>query len=309
MLPYIAERAERLHSICGRVTKGVVKPLLVEHLFTPTEFNILRNYVNIYLYNSLAAIKPGHYSMAHDFLHLYEEEIADLPNITPNGLLLPKKHNFLAYNMIYQFLVPLIARMQLTDIAQIQRSINIRIINGQPNSFADTRPRSSMKLHSDIWAGEFANHLTLQIPMCGDMARNGIDLYEPGEKFYPNYVRAMDDFANGAEVRDDATKYEVPLKVGCGYFMDSFLLHQTRKGGSGLRMNLSITFITKSRVSSDLVFATERQEEYIETEKWFGFGSDRIVTTQAEPRAFDAAAMSQVRNKYAEKYEVRELKD
>lgn len=307
MEAYVKERADRLHRICGRVNHGAVKPLMVEHIFTPEEFDTLRTYVNIYLYNSLVSMRPGRYAMAPDFLHLYEAEIAALPNITPNGLLLPKKHNFLAYNMIYQHLVPIVEKMQLTDIAQIQRSINIRIINGEPNNFADSRPRSSTVLHSDIWAGEFANHFTLQIPMAGDMGKNGINLSEPGANFFPKYVRALDDFRDGAEVKDDATPYDVPLQVGRGYFMDSFLLHQTRKGGSGLRLNVSITFIMKSRVSSDLVYTTERQDEYVDAEKWMGFGRDRIVTTQAEARVYDAADLTEVRNKYAEKYEVKEL--
>lgn len=308
MQPYVKERSDRLHSICDRVNHEDKRmPLMVPHKFTEDEFHTLRTYVNIYLYNSLQTIIPGQYSLHFDFLKHYSELIRRLPNITPNGLLLPKKHNFLAYNMIYQFLVPLIEKMKLTDVARIQRSINIRLIDGTPNQTVDSRPRSSTKPHSDIWAGEFSNHFTLQIPIIGDMDNNGINLWEPGASFFPKYVTALNDFNDGKEALADSTRYATNMSLGYGYFMDSFLLHQTRKQAPGYRLNLAVTFITESKLSSDLVYGTERKDEYIPTEQWLGYGRDRIVMTKAEVRDYSKEDLSIVKNKYAEDYKIIEL--
>jgi hypothetical protein len=304
MLKFVQERADRLHRICSKTTDDGRFPLVVEHKLSEGDFCALRNCLVNYLYDSVKLFHPKpYYELNHDFLWFHEKEIASLPNITPNGLLLPKKHNSLSYNLVYREVARLVKGFGIEDeLTHVHHPVNVRIVNGKPNEVVDSRPKASVKLHSDIWAGEFTNHVMIFFPVFGDMENNGVELYEPGESFYPHFVKTLHDYSEGNELNKDAKKYDLVMKPGHVYFLDSFLLHKTVKNKAGLRLAVNFAFLTKEKLESDLPIETARHEEYIDKEEWFKYGSEKLLINSSEARVFTKEELNVSMNCYADKY-------
>lgn len=315
-MSFIEKRSERLYSICGTLNLRKKFPLMSEYIIPKDEITKLKKAVDIYLYESLIEFNDDILLIDNlhgdDMLHCYEEEIMNLPNITPNGLLLPKQHNFLSYNMLFKQVVNIVTGMNISSkIDGFYFPINVRIVNGEPNEKIDSRPRSSTKLHSDIWAAEISSHCSIHFPIYGDFKDNGVEFFEPGKSFYPNFVKPLDDFNDGACVRDDARQYNVILDPGHAYFLDSFLLHRTAKNSPldrKLRLSLQFNFIPKLKIESDIHVPTSRISDYLTFDEWSNCGLNRILYNNQKARKYTEDELSVVLDKYADKYKLIELR-
>lgn len=305
---FIAERAGRLHASCRHREDDSGFPLLAKIDLLPQEFDSIRNNVITYLYDSVSQVIPGTYKLSSDFLKDHEQQIAQLPNITPNGLLLPKKHSWLSFNMLYRAVADVVKSLKIDFMSGIHHPINVRIVNGTPNQAVDGRPRASVKTHSDIWAGELPGHAMLYFPILGDMTNNGVDLFEPGQDFFPDFVRPLDDFDEGAGLLRNAARYDIVMEPGSVYVLDAFLLHRTMKRTPGLRLVINFAYTFTEPVQSDLPINTERAVEYINPDVWYGYGIDRLLFTNNPARPFSSSEMNAVQNKYADNFDTLELR-
>lgn len=307
MPKFIDERADRLREMCGHVDGlFTMRPLMAGIRMPAGAFAELRNYVNMYLYDSLRKAS-ARVELTSSMLADYPDAIRALPNITPNGLFLPKRHSLLSYSLMMGCVTSLIKSLGLNGVGQLHYPINLRIVDGTPDPAVDSRPRASTKLHSDIWAGEFPDHVMVFIPLDGDMHSNGVELYEPGEDFFPAFVRPVADYAHGASLIDGATKYDEVMEAGSVYLLDSFLLHRTMKRKPGLRMVINFSARTERKVPSDLAITTDRRDEYIDAADWYDLGHGSVVSTDSVMRKFDPAETSGAYNKYADEYRIVKL--
>src|SRR5260370_41082866 len=76
-------------------------PLLAESLLTERQVYNLSGSVNYYIWVSLINAFPHKQFELHPNI-LYNDCVFDLPNVTPNGLVLPKRENYLAYHEIHR---------------------------------------------------------------------------------------------------------------------------------------------------------------------------------------------------------------
>lgn len=304
MSQVIESRAKRLReSVTCQI--GEEFPLMLEHKLSNKHNTMLKNAVINYLYHSVSHIDKK-FVLCEDFLERYEEDIKTLPNVTPNGLLLPKTNNLLAYNLVYKTVANIVKELVNHDkVERIHFPINVRLTNGELNPAKDNRPRSSMKLHSDIWAGEPSNSVMMLFPVFGDMTKNGVKVFEPGDDFCPDFVRAVNDFSEGEVLKKKAKEHDIFMKLGHVYFSDSFLLHQTVKSGSGLRMSVNFAY-TVENLDSDIEVSEERMKEYIPINDWFNIGTDSVVYTDA-PLVEYKDSDKTPKNSYAGKYELIKL--
>ena len=98
-----AERAGRLARICSGAKLDQDFPLLKALVLDEVMFARLRNAVNIYLYVTLDAYyRDRKFDLGSDLIETERGAIAGLPNITPNGLVLPKRQTYAAYNLVHQ---------------------------------------------------------------------------------------------------------------------------------------------------------------------------------------------------------------
>src|SRR5262249_49034924 len=117
-----------------------------------------------------------------DLVEVYGEWLLKLPNITPNGLVLPKEPTALAYNNFHRAFAEVLAELGLDrHFSHVQFPVNFRLVEGTPQPALDHRARSATKSHSDIWAGDPAGAFVAMLPLLGDVERIRVEYFEPRE--------------------------------------------------------------------------------------------------------------------------------
>jgi hypothetical protein len=303
------DRTERLANILRDTNRTISLPLFHEAIIPKFLFGSLQEDCVNYLITSLRSANPEKsYVSSLDVLKAYSEDILKLPNMTPNGLVLPKKDNFLAYNQLHKTVCKIFKTFNIDEhVATIHAPINIRIISGKPSN-ADFRPRASSKLHSDIWAGEFTNTVMLFLTALGDVENNGIEFYEPPYRFYTEFCKPLNDYLEGSCLEKESTRYNCRLQDGFAYFTDPFLLHRTIKKSPDLRLSIDFRFVPHDKCQTDIEVNTNRHKNYIPLKEWDVIGSSSLIYTNvtiAESKAENIGP----KNAYAADYVLRRIDD
>ena len=281
-LTNFSERAQRLGRIssCLQPLHGSF-PLLKVTRLNSSSLDKLRNMVNLYLLASLEAFYKGRSFHMHD--RLFDNcisEILGLPNITPNGLILPKQQTYLAYNQIHAAIVEIINLLNLeAHIKSVHAPVNIRLVNGMPDPTVDTRPRASVKMHSDMWAGEPANAIMVFLPIYGEHGKIGIKWIEP-LTFPVSLMRPLDDFDEGLSLIENGIEYDAGFNPGDLLLVDPFLLHATQKNACGMRLSLEFRFIASENLISDKHAPGTRHQNYLSYPEWSDIGQRRILVSE-----------------------------
>ena len=276
------ERAQRLSRIssCLHPLHGNF-PLLKATRLDSVSLDKLRDMVNLYLLTSLEVFYKSHSFNRHD--NLFDncmKEILGLPNITPNGLILPKQQTFIAYNQIHSAIVDIINVLNLeTHIKAVHAPVNVRLVNGTPNPTVDARPRASVKMHSDMWAGEPANAIMVFLPIFGEFGKIGIKWVEP-RAFPVSLMRPLDDFDEGLSLVENGIEYDASFNPGDIVIADPFVLHATQKDFCGMRLSLEFRFIASEKLISDEYAPGTRHVNYLSYPEWSNIGRSRILVSE-----------------------------
>lgn len=274
------ERLNRMEALTQTATRlgesSLVQVLAIEEAARER----VRTALNIYLWTCLTQAFPEKiFAMTGDMLRDYEADVLSLPNVTPNGLVLPKEENMLAFNLLQREANEAFAALGMNDrIARIQFPLNVRLQSGAPNPQSALRPRASTKPHSDIWAGDPASGILVFLSVLGDPKHSGIRFFEPRE-FPLSYVRTLEDYNEGAPLIEGAR--ELASFDTSGWFLaDPYLIHQTTKNGVGTRISIDFRFIPKDRVSSDIDEDATRKPFFISAQEWMKLGREKMITPE-----------------------------
>lgn len=293
------DRSERLLKIVKGLKLSRDLPLLKATRIPELHFHKLKTAVNHYLYGTLTGFYPDErFEFSEEMLTRYASAIEKLPNITPNGLLLPKKETFLFYNQLHRAVADAFEALGFEKKAEmIHAPVNVRIVNGKKAEGVDSRPRASTKIHSDIWAGEPTSAIMVFFPVCGDTENICVRFLEPRE-FSGEWIRPLKDFLEGEALAKGAIEYEdCPFRPGEVLLTDPFLLHQTVKKREGLRLSIDFRFLAKEKVDSDVVVFGERMKNYVSFQEWRCYGRTKLLTTEDPLRDFHGEDV--VRDGYA----------
>jgi hypothetical protein len=239
--------------------------------------------VNIYLWTTLTAFFPERrFALRDDLLSAYAGEVLSLPNVTPNGLVLPKEPNQLAYNLVHRRMAELLEVLGLAaHLKAIQFPLNVRLARGAADARADARPRASTKPHSDIWAGDPAGAVVFMLPVLGDIARVGVDFFEP-EEMPAEFLRPLADYDEGRPVFARARRYDSGFQPGEMILFDPYLLHRTLRPGDGLRISVDFRCLPSRALPSDGPMPDGALRTLLPTADWLDYGRGRLLVT-AEP--------------------------
>lgn len=277
------ERADRLSDIVQQLPRASDFPLLKSvALDEPVRASVADAAV-FYIWLTLSEyFRDQTFDLGADILDAYPDEVSALPNITPNGLILPKEPNILAYNILHRRVADMLVTLGVVDhIRAIQFPINLRLGRGAPDPAADQRPRASTKPHSDIWAGDPAGALVCMVPLLGDVAAVGVDFFEPRE-MAPEFLLPLDNYDMGEPVFRASEQYDAGFEHGEMILFDPYLLHQTLRPGDGLRVSIDFRFLPVKALESDGPEPDDVLRTLVPTEEWIDYGRGRLVTT-AEP--------------------------
>ena len=234
----------------------------------------------------------------------YGEELKLLPNLTPNGLVMCKEEVVDSYNSILVAAANIIKYLGLNNTCDsIHCPVNIRLRWGIPDQYILERPRASTKWHSDLWAGESSDNVTIHIPIFGNFVDNGMSLMKTADEFFPNYIRPLPSFDEAAELVNNPQEYDIDMQIGNAYLVDSFLLHRTRYGHPSFRAILSFHLRPYIELESSLYKGEEaREENYMSSDQWVQLGQEYFVFTDKKFEAYTEEDVTQ--NRYADTYEV-----
>jgi hypothetical protein len=236
--------------------------------------------LNVFLWATLCShFKTSSFNLCSDMLEAYTNEVMQLPNITPNGLILPKYENQLAYNQFHKTVVSAFSDLNLvSNIARVQYPINIRIQSGTPDPKIDNRARASVKPHSDIWAADPPGGMMVFLALLGDTKNSGIQFMNPSE-FPESFVKPLADYNEGAPVVESSQLLKTEFDDRGWFFTDPYLIHRTTKNGSGYRISLDFRFVPTAKIRSDYTIDEARDPYFIPYQDWSAIGSTKLITT------------------------------
>ena len=289
------DRIERLESTTRGLPLLVKQPLLHTIELNQGQLSRITGGVINYLWCTLSAYHRGErFAQREDLVEAYGDWLLKLPNITPNGLMLPKEPTALAYNNFHRMFAEVFVELGLDrHFSHVQFPINLRLVEGTPQAALDRRARSATKLHSDIWAGDPAGAIIAMLPLLGDVERLGVEYFEPRE-MPENLVRPLTDFAEGAEIAAQARRYSDGWCRGGLTLFDAYLLHQTQKPGPGLRLSLDFRCLARDQLASDGRPSPEPLKVLFPVDEWLDYGRGRLLVTKEPLAPFKGADRSTV---------------
>lgn len=275
----LQERIDRLDAVIP--SDHVLKDygLLKEINFRNNFKELIASSVRYYLYINLVNWFPSkEFKLSKTILEDYIDDIKKLPNITPNGLILPKKENIFVYNIINQNIVAFFKSLNILDkLESIQFPVNIRLQSGAASDI-DSRPRASTKIHSDIWAGDPASATLMFIPVLGSVESSGITFLETTE-FPEKYITTLIDFNEAKEFTEKLPKL-CDFNGESVFIGDPYLLHKTTRKKEGYRISIDFRFTMKDKLESDFDGPETRMGSFIDIKDWQNIGSNSIMHTK-----------------------------
>ena len=187
--------------------------------------------------------------------------ILGLPNITPNGVVIPKKENIKSFLNIQNLIFKICKKYFINKCAKKIEICEVRLMRSNKHNYDNTRFYSSSKIHSDTWSG---NPCDAKVAMYIDGDKlNTIEFFKP---------KKMDkDFFNKKNNYDNAIKkYGFQkikrLDVSKLTIFDQACLHRTVNKNRDLRLSLDfgITLINNKQKK---IFTDRYKKRFIERNK------------------------------------------
>jgi len=249
----------------------------------------LRNAANMYLYVTIEAFYPEQpFQISDDLTLSAAEALRGLPNISPNGLVLPKKQTYLAYNLLHATVANIFRVLGFArHIVSAHVPLNLRLVDGQSDPRVDLRPHASAKWHSDLWAGDPAAGIVVFLPILGAEDSLGVRWLEP-KTFPVELMRPLDNFNEGAYLKEGGREYEVGFKPGTIIFCDPCMLHATQRDSDGLRFSVDFRFFSRYPLTSDKYAPGQRPHNYYLFDDWIDIGRGRTLMFDAPLAPFDS---------------------
>lgn len=239
--------------------------------------NDLRDSVlNFILINLEYAFPSVKFSICEDFLNKYYDFIINLPNKTPNGLLLFQRETQDAYNKMHKFFSKFALKfLNIENIKKIHIPINCRISDGAAQKY-DTRPRASSKWHIDIWAGEPVQSFLMFMPILGSCKASTVR-YVHGEISEKSMLQEQNDYLNMPVKLDKEDFYD--LEDNTFVVTDSLVFHQTVRLKNQIRVSIDCRGIYKQQFNYEENNFELRQKNYFVPNVWSSINTKLDLTT------------------------------
>ena len=175
-------------------------PLLLVHRIDDELNRRLRNAAALYIAQCL----PGRRTFGPDDEDALLDALVARPTrspTTPNGMLVPKRHTVLEYNLLVRAIADVVSALGIADRIQSWHvPANLRVKFPEASAENLRRHHPTEHVHSDSWAGESSESVTLHLPIFGDIVRNHVRFLEPPADFAEDWLRPLPTYAAGADI-------------------------------------------------------------------------------------------------------------
>lgn len=241
----LESRRLKFKELSGRFECQRPSELVSVHKISEPRFGALRSAAATYMSRCLPELRfvIDEPAILGEFLR----QRAALKNVTPNGMIVPKRELVFEYNMIVKAFTDIISELNIADfIASWHIPLNLRYKDGEVVKENLLREHATEVVHSDSWAGESADSVAVYIPIFGDIGHNFIELYDPPEDFSEQWLKPLQTYLDGAGIAARYRKIGIQQKPGHVYLADFGTMHATtRVGKSGARVSIDTTFALK----------------------------------------------------------------
>lgn len=304
----LGDRSQRMYDFTMHDKEIASYPLLKLLEISKEDIDKIKQSINIILWDSLTSYYTDRtFEITKNLFDDNKDFIRNLPNITPNGLLLPKNENIWAYNIFHKVCAEVFSKYHFfSRIEKIQFPINIRIVDGNRDPSLEKRSRASTKIHTDIWASEPSAALMGFLSLFGETDDISVRFFEP--KFIPqNMIKPLDDYDQAREISENVIPYAHHLDESGLFIVDPYLLHQTFLNSKGLRLSIDMRFTPKSTLASDFFDGEERKKYFFPRNEWCDIGKDKIFYTSEKFKNFSGESPSTYG--YAVNFEIIDRKE
>ena len=136
-------------------TKPFTRPssLICSSKISDEDWRHLQNSANLYMNKCLP--NNSFITDENELLETFAQNKDSIKNITPNGLIVPKRHTVLEYNLLVNAVARIINSAGIGDwITSWHIPLNLRIKHNEINEENMKRHHPTEHIHSDSWAGE-----------------------------------------------------------------------------------------------------------------------------------------------------------
>lgn len=274
----LASRTEAFDRMCARFECARPANLIAVHKIPDQLLARLRTAAAIYMSSCL----PGNQFILDEdeLMREFEAQIDDVLNVTPNGMIVPKRHTVIEYNYLVRAFAAIVDNIGISDlISSWHVPLNLRVKFGSANEENLKRNHPTEDIHSDSWAGESTESCTAHIPIFGDIERNHLIFMEPPEDFEEEWLKPLPSYRAGAEVVARYSNLDFRPEKGQLILSDFAQLHgSTRLPGAGPRISIDTTFVLAKPEQHD---AEEKIHPWRENERatpntLSGLGSEQL---------------------------------
>ena len=159
----------------------------------------------------------------------------------------------------------------------------VRFKSAQPTEQSLGRPHATEEPHSDSWAGESSESVTVYIPLLGDAAGNFFQMYYPKHHFEEAFLGARKDYRDGHDVLWAYEKVDYICPLGNVLLVDFATLHATtRLPLCGPRVSIDTTFTLKKRDMQEKIHPW-REGERMNCAQLRGVGTECLLYFPTPP--------------------------
>lgn len=198
---------------------------------------LVKNYIKI----SIEQFYKIKLNEKQNFLKKFKSLILNIPNITPNGVIMPKKENIKSYYKLQNFIFNLCSKYCLTKITDKIELCEVRLMRSNKFNYDNNRSYSSSKIHSDTWSGNPCDSKVVLF-IDGDK-NNTIEFLRPkkiDKSFFnkkKNYESAIKKY--GFKKIKDLNHKRLTI-------FDQACLHRTKNKNTNLRLSVDFGIILKT---------------------------------------------------------------
>ncbi len=222
--------------------------LLYEISFDKNDHKKLKNLIYKYISKSLNVYFNINLKSKSVNILKYEKLILNLPNITPNGVIVPKKEIIQEYTNIQNYLIKIMDKYKLDSIIKTFEICDVRLMRSNKSNYNAKRSYSSSNVHSDNWSG---NPCDAKIAMYidGDK-KNTIEFYKP-KKINNKFFDKKNDYKKA--IQDYGFKKIKEMNVNKITIFDQACLHKTKNKNCGIRLSIDFGIILKENISKKIL--------------------------------------------------------
>jgi hypothetical protein len=195
--------------------------LLFEIKISNYDLKRLRLVIKELILTSLNIYYKKKFDSVNKYLDFYRKYISGLPNITPNGNIMPRRELLIFYKKLHTILERILKKSLTNSYNYLTRPY---ILYKDPNSPFKKKDRATNKWHTDLWAGHNLSSIAF-ILIDGDYKNNCLSVSFPKniKSTYFNKIKKYDYGKNLYSSRIFLKKCN-NSKL---YIMDNLLLHKT----------------------------------------------------------------------------------